>query len=276
MARLSVYAVNYPLAYFAERIGGDLVEVSLPAPPDVDPAYWSPDAETIAAYQGADLILLNGADYAKWVGRASLPAARAVDTAAGFVDRLIPLENTVTHTHGPGGEHAHAGWAFTTWLDPELARQQAAAIRDALVLARPDAEDLLTTGFAALESDLLAVDRELEAVFRRLGPTPLLVSHPVYQYLIRRYDLDARSLHWEPDEVPDEAAWEELASLLVEHPAKVMIWEAEPLPEVRRRLTELDLEVLVYRPVANRPDEGDWLSVLRANQHQLRATTPDS
>lgn len=28
--RLSVYTVNYPLAYFAERIGGDYVEVVFP------------------------------------------------------------------------------------------------------------------------------------------------------------------------------------------------------------------------------------------------------
>ena len=42
---LVVYAVNYPLAYFAERIGGDLVEVVFPAPVDEDPAFWNPSAE---------------------------------------------------------------------------------------------------------------------------------------------------------------------------------------------------------------------------------------
>ena len=46
---LSVFAVNYPLAWFAERIGGEHVRVHFPAPPDVDPAFWTPDAETVAA-----------------------------------------------------------------------------------------------------------------------------------------------------------------------------------------------------------------------------------
>ncbi len=58
--RLVVYAVNYPLAWLAERIGGEFVAVVLPWPADVDPAFWSPDAETVAAYQRADLIILNG------------------------------------------------------------------------------------------------------------------------------------------------------------------------------------------------------------------------
>jgi zinc transport system substrate-binding protein len=30
----------------------------------------------------------------------------------------------------------------------------------------------------------------------------LLASHPVYQYLARRYGLNLRSLVWETDEVP--------------------------------------------------------------------------
>ena len=62
-APLSVYVVNYPLQYFAERIGGPDVRVVFPAPADGDPAFWKPSPEQIAAYQKADLILLNGASY---------------------------------------------------------------------------------------------------------------------------------------------------------------------------------------------------------------------
>jgi zinc transport system substrate-binding protein len=67
--KLVVYVVNYPLKYFAERIGGKHVKVVFPAPADEDPAYWMPDAKTITSYQRADLILLNGANYAKWVSK---------------------------------------------------------------------------------------------------------------------------------------------------------------------------------------------------------------
>ncbi len=47
---LNVYVVNYPLKYFAERIGGEHVKVEFPAPTDVDPAYWNPDLAAISAY----------------------------------------------------------------------------------------------------------------------------------------------------------------------------------------------------------------------------------
>ncbi|KPK50972.1 MAG: hypothetical protein AMJ63_13415, partial [Myxococcales bacterium SG8_38_1] len=70
--RLVVYAVNYPLQYFAQRIAGEFAEVVMPVPPDMDPAFWQPDAAIIGDFQRADLILLNGAGYAKWVSRVSL------------------------------------------------------------------------------------------------------------------------------------------------------------------------------------------------------------
>ena len=76
-----VYAVNYPLAYFAERIAGDSVQVVFPAPADVDPATWSPGIDAVAAFQQADLVLLNGAGYAGWVQRVTLSESRLVDTS---------------------------------------------------------------------------------------------------------------------------------------------------------------------------------------------------
>ena len=60
-AKPTVVAVNYPLHYFVQRIAGDLIETNYPIPPDVDSAYWEPDAESIQIYQQADLIISNGA-----------------------------------------------------------------------------------------------------------------------------------------------------------------------------------------------------------------------
>ena len=61
----TVYTVNYPLQYCAQRIAGDTLTVVFPMTVDEDPAYWKPAPQIIQAYQNADLILLNGADYAE-------------------------------------------------------------------------------------------------------------------------------------------------------------------------------------------------------------------
>jgi zinc transport system substrate-binding protein len=183
--KLSVYVVNYPLRYFAERIAGEHATIHFPVPPHVDPAYWMPDVENVSSYQKADLILLNGATYAKWVDKVTIPLFRTVNTSAGFRNRFIRLADAVTHTHGPKGKHAHEGIAFTTWLDLELAAGQAKAIADALGRKKPRLKEAFQRSFAALEKDLLALDRQLQEIVANNRKQPLVASHPVYQYFAR-------------------------------------------------------------------------------------------
>lgn len=263
--RAAVYTVNYPLAYFAERIGGDLVEVIFPAPSDVDPAVWSPGPEAVREYQKADRILLNGAGYAGWIDKTPLPGSKLVRTADGFADRLIHEEGGVTHTHGPGGEHEHGGIAFTIWLDFGLAAEQARAIRDALVALIPGKETVLDENFRALEADLLALDTEMKAAAETIGDETLVASHPVYQYWARRYGIDLVSLHWEPDVIPDRKAMSELKHIVDHHTARWMVWEGEPDPASIELLREAGVESVVFDPCGNAPAEGDFLSIMKGN-----------
>lgn len=271
--RISIYTVNYPLAYFAGRIVGDRGDVIFPAPADVDPAYWTPDAETIAAYQGADLILDNGAGYAGWVANASLPRSRLLDTSKVFADAglLIDIKDTISHSHGPAGEHSHDRTAITTWLDLDIARSQARTTFYALLQARPEYEAEFTAAFDSLDTDLSAIDERLVAATAILGDRPVLYSHPVYQYFERRYNINGLALHWEPDEVPDERSWRELGNILTGHPAELMIWEGEPLPRTRERLAALDIDIIVLEPGGNRPSDGNLLDLLNTGASALEA-----
>jgi len=265
-----ILVVNYPLEYFAERIGGDAVDVRLPAPSGVDPAFWSPDAETVVEYQNGDLILLNGAVYAKWTSKVSLPTSKTVDTSGGFSDRYIELADAVTHSHGPGGDHAHGGTAFTTWLDLAQAAEQARAIKDALTDRWPGEQDRWKRGYEALERDLLAVDTELQNAIAGKQSRPLIASHPVYQYLVRRYALNLKSVMWEPDEFPSESQWRQLSQLANEQGAGWMLWEAEPLPATKDRLEEMGIRSVVFDPCGNAPEQGDFMTVMRQNVEGLK------
>ena len=266
---LSVYVVNYPLQYFAERIGGPHIRVTFPAPPEGDPAFWEPGVEQIAAYQQADLILLNGASYAKWVQRVSLPESRLVDTSVAFADRYILLEAQATHSHGAAGEHQHGEVAFTTWLDPQQAIRQAAAIHDALVRLRPEAEAIFQQRLASLQQDLQALDEQFAVAFDSYKGQPLLFSHRVYQYLIRRYAIEGYELHWEPDRMPNADEWRAFDRLLEEFPARWVVWEDEPSPDMVAALDQRGVAALVFEPVANKPTDGDYLSIMQENLARL-------
>lgn len=272
--KISVYVVNYPLQYFAERIGGEQVSVVFPAPADIDPAFWMPDAKTISDYQKADLILLNGAGYAKWVSKATLPRFRMVNTSAGFKDRYIEAAEILTHSHGSEGEHAHEALAFTTWIDFSLAARQAKAIVLALGRKRPELKNTFQKNYQKLEQGLLKLDRELKTLISKDPSQPLVVSHPVYDYFARRYYLNIKSVHWEPDETPANEQILELNRILKEHPAKWMIWEGKPMKESVEGLQAIGVNSLVFDPCGNTPNQGDFLSVMRQNVENLTPAFP--
>ena len=268
--RLVVYTVNYPLQYFAQRIAGEYAEVVFPAPADIDPAFWTPDAQTVSAYQSADLVLLNGANYAKWIDKVSLSSRRMVNTSGAFVDQYIHGDAGIKHSHGAGKAHSHAGTAFTTWLDLSQAIQQAEAIKQGLIRKRPQLAPVFEKNSEQLASDLQALDVELERIIAADPGQAVLASHPVYQYLARRYGMNLHSVTWEPDVFPGESEWNALKSLAAKHAAKRMIWEGEPLVESVARLEQLGIRSIVFSPGANVPEEGDFLAVMQNNVAQLR------
>lgn len=266
---LKIYTVNYPLTYFTERIAGQHAEVMFPAPKDVDPAFWEPDINTVIQYQNADLIILNGANYAKWISKVSLPRSRIVNTSSAFSDQFIHVSDGITHQHGPTGEHSHTGIAFTTWLDLHQAIQQAYAIKDALIKKQPVHREEFEQNFAKLEKDLLFIDSKLQELFSKVSDQPLVASHPVYQYLARRYSINLESVLWEPDVFPDENEWQNFELILKAHPARYMLWEAEPVTETVDRLNQHNINVIVFNPGANKYNGGDFISIIMKNVENI-------
>jgi zinc transport system substrate-binding protein len=264
-----VFASNYPLSYFAQRISGNSEIVSFPEI-DGDPAFWEPEASDIITMQQSDIILLNGATYDKWQMGVSLPKRKIVDTSKAFHEQLILMEEAVDHAHGPSGAHSHSGTAFTTWIDLNQAAFQAKAVKDALAKKNVSSEKELNKNFEILINDLRDLDTKINEITQGRSDVPLVASHPVYQYFARRYGLNIKAVMWEPDVFPDEQMWMDLEEMLKGHPAKWMIWEGEPLAESVDKLKSMGIESVVFDPCGNRPDDGDFLSVMKNNIANLK------
>ena len=264
-----VCVVNYPLYFFVERIAGDRVEVLLPKSSGIDPAFWRPSDEEIQMFQRADLILMWGAGYAKWLTEVSLPQGKLVDTGKAIQAQWIYDEDAVTHSHGDEGEHSHGKVAFTTWLDFTLALRQGEEVKKALAALLPDQAASFEGTFRRLQADLTDLDRQMRAAVAKNGEQALFASHPVYQYLERRYGLTLKSFHWEPGETPGEEAWEAFESSRSELKVKWMLWEGQPSEEPMVRMRAFGVEPLVFPTGGGIPEEGDFLALMRGNIHRL-------
>jgi zinc transport system substrate-binding protein len=274
-ARPVVYTTFYPTAYFAERIAGDLFEVVCPVPSEEDAIFWQPSDEVLAAYQRADLIVLNGAGFARWVAGASLPPSRVVDTAAGFADEFLRHEGGTEHSHGGGAAHRHEGLDGHTWVDPLNAERQARALLDAMVARWPAHEEALRRGFAGLATDLQGLHARLEALAPRLRARTVLCSHPAYDYLLRRHGVEASSFDLDPARPLDGAALAALDAAAGND--ALLLWESAPLAETAELLLdEHGIASVTYAPceLIEQAEEAageDYLSVMRANLDVLEA-----
>ncbi|WP_058308075.1 metal ABC transporter solute-binding protein, Zn/Mn family [Gracilibacillus massiliensis] len=60
--KITIYSTLYPLAYFAEEIGGEYVEVETVLPPGSDPHNYEPTSKTMIDIAESDMFLFNGAN----------------------------------------------------------------------------------------------------------------------------------------------------------------------------------------------------------------------
>jgi len=267
---LTVYCFNYPLTYFAQRIGGNHVTVVFPVPHQVDPSSWTPDTPTIEAIQKADLIILNGAGYDSWTSKVSLPMLRIVDTSRIFKNNLIDMQTSVTHSHGPRGDHSHGLSASTTWLDFSQAALQARAIWKAFAKKDPQHKADFSSNFEVLKNDLLALDGAMEELTQKAKDINVLASLPIYQYLARRYQFNIHNLFIAKDTDPSTINWQKIEKDLLHQRADWIIWPQDPLPMARTRLEDMQVKSVIFSPCSMPPDQGDFITVMRQNIENIQ------
>jgi zinc transport system substrate-binding protein len=266
----TVLVVNYPLYFFASWIAGDAANVEFPAPEGVDPDYWRPSSEVIEQFQQADLILVNGASFGRWLDRVTLPESRIHNTSEAFRDQYIMLPDAIVHRHGPDGEHTHEGLASHTWLSPAFARRQANSVREALTQLVPKKSEYFRQQWVALDRELGNLEDELRRLSELHPGLRMYASHPLYDYLAQFCGWEVKNYHWEPDETPTDRQWEAFAKQHPQFEARVMIWEDRPSEETEQRLRdEFQVSCVPLATLSNRPAEGDYLSIMKANLARL-------
>ena len=266
----TVFVSNYPLEFFVQRIAGDKVELISFYKQTEEPTAWEPGEEEINALQQADLVLLNGASFEPWSMMLSLPQSKLVITTTAVEDQLLEEKQTVSHSHGPEGEHEHSVSAYTTWLNLQLANAQAKAVLEALSRLQPENQEAYEENFTALSKQLMAMDEMMKGVAESQAKTRVIYAQPVYQYFQDAYGIKGSSLQWSTDTMPDKKQWHDFRHEQGHHLSKFMIWDAQPSEEIVEQLKSRGVETIIFDPCTFPPKEGDFMSAMEANIQNLQ------
>jgi zinc transport system substrate-binding protein len=208
--KVSVFVTIAPQRYFVQKIGKNLVDVSVMVPTGADPHIFEPKPQQMIAMARAKLYFAIGIDFEK--ARldkiiSTSPQIQVVHTDQGI--QKIPMsnsgrndahhletgqneerENLLNLTHGNDVEHQGSDRLDPhIWLSPPLVMIQARTILNALQEVDPTHRSDYEANFNAFISELMALDVELKAIFAGKRELRFLVFHPSWGYFARSYGL---------------------------------------------------------------------------------------
>lgn len=222
------------------------------------PTGQMPSREQLRGAQSARLVVLNGAGFESWLGTAALPPSRTRATAGGLDEMLLQTEER-THAHGGQGEHTHPALDGRTWLDPELARAQAARLVAELTAAFPEQAGVLAVRATELEERLLRGEAGLHPHRADLAACRVLAIHDQgYGYLARSWGGEVREIELGLDAKLDSADWNRVRAQL-DGAGGLLLCPAEPGAALREQLAaEMRLVCVVFTTGENAPQPGAW------------------
>ncbi|MEM7146820.1 MAG: DUF1592 domain-containing protein [Verrucomicrobiota bacterium] len=246
---LKVFVSSYPLAYFAQKLGGDDIELFFPKSITPDPAKWRPNSDEVAAFQAADLILIPSTDAAPWIANIDPPTSGQI------------IDLTAASIASPA-------------LHPNEAPTLAAAVSDALETAlaeidlnsRPDPTETLQT----LEADWKKLADQMNDRASRIEE-PVVLSTPDLEPWARQHNLNFITFELDPRFEIGPSISIKLKFDLRKHPAKWIIWEAPPSDTINGELAEIGLDSIVLNPALTHPadPETDLAAITQSNLDAL-------
>lgn len=269
--RLKVMASFYPMYDFAQKVGGDKVEVKDMVPAGTEPHDWEPAATDIRNLEDADVFVYNGADLEHWAEDvlATLENQNLIVTEAS--DGVELLDGEGDHAHGDNGKDPHV------WLDPLRAKKEMENIRDAFCQADPKNRDYYEGNYERYAREFDELDQEFREKLADAKSRDIIVAHEAFGYLCNAYDLKQLAIEGlTPDSEPDPAKMQEVIEYAKEFDIHTIFFEELASPKVAKTVAkEVDAVTAVLNPIEGLSDEDiqageDYFSVMRKNLTALQ------
>jgi len=281
MARetIPVFVSIPPQKYFVEKIGGNLVEVSVMVPPGANPHIYEPRPNQMTALTKSRVYFAIGVTFETvWLPKfAQLnPQMRVVHTDQG-IDKMAmaahhPEEEKGTKKNQAGKKHAHGDDTHGA-LDPHVW----VSPPEVKILARNILEALLEIDFANHSTyksnhdvfirEIEKLDQDLKEIFKDKKGLKFMVYHPAWGYLARAYGLEQV-----PVEVEGKEPKPEQLKSLIEKSRKQGIKVIFVQPQFSTKSAETIARAIGGEVVFADNLREDWETNLREQAEQLKET----
>lgn len=304
--KLQVMASFYTMYDFAQKIGGEHVQVTCMVPSGTEPHDWEPSTKDITRMEQADVFIYNGAGMEHWVSDvlAGLSNKKLISVEASQgVSLLRSAEEEDGHDHAdeedaavsnaaaheddaadhtvvaaPDGHdgHEHGEYDPHVWLDPMNAKQEMQNICEAFSKADPEHRADYQANYEKWEKQLDELDKIYQTTLENLSERNIVVAHEAYGYLCRRYNLTQVSIEgMSPDSEPDPGRMADIIDFVRANNVRAIFFEELSGSRTAETVAaETGVKLLTLSPLeglSDRQEEtgGDYFSVMEENLQQL-------
>lgn len=272
--RLRVLTSFYPMYDFACKIGGDCIDVTNMVPSGTEPHDWEPSTNDLKNLEKADVFIYNGADMEPWADDLLVSRSdtlRVVEASENVELRTTDGEHEHAHEH-EDADHHHGDFDPHVWLDPENAKIEMEAIRDALCAADPEHSTVFQSNYEKYAAELDALDAEFREKLAPLPNRTIVVAHEAFGYLCDAYGLTQVGIEGlSPDSEPDPGRMAEVIDFVREHGISTIFFEELVSPKVAEAIaSETGAQAKMLSPLEGLSDEqaaagADYFSVMHDN-----------
>ncbi|MET9500639.1 metal ABC transporter substrate-binding protein [Streptomyces sp. NPDC006622] len=275
--RFDVVASFYPMAFLAERIGGDHVKVTSLTEPGQEPH----DLE-ISAQQRTQLEKSDAALYLKGLQ----PSVDEAVTQSGIKTKIDAATLTTLEEHGSevGGhaaehdehEHEEAGGKDPhIWLDPVKYAEVAEGVGKAFEKADPDHAADYRKNTADLVAELGTLNTEFKNGLAATRTKVFITTHAAFGYLAERYGLTEEAISGlDPESEPSAARVKELEKMAKADGVTTVFYETLVSDKTAKTIAgDANLRTDVLDPIEGITEKSrgtDYFAVQKANLKALR------
>ncbi|GHE55066.1 metal ABC transporter substrate-binding protein [Streptomyces thermocarboxydus] len=281
-----VVASFYPMAFLAERIGGEHVHVTSLTQPGQEPHDLEISARQTAQLEESDAALylkglqpsvdeaIGQSPIATKIDAAGLTSLEEHGTEAGH-DEEHEDEHAHEDEHGDEHAHEHEGGDPHIWLDPVKYAEVAEGVGKAFQKADPDHAADYRANTAALVKDLKALDAKFRTGLADRETDVFVTTHAAFGHLAERYGLTEEAISGlDPDTEPSGARVKELQKIAKEDGVTTVFYETLVSDKTAKTLAgDTGLKTDVLDPVEGITEKSrgeDYFQVMEANLTALR------
>ncbi len=246
--KLTIYTTVYPLTYFTERIGGNLVQVKSIYPTGSNEHTFDPTQKDMMNLADADLFFFIGMGLEGFVDNAKKTLAneqvKFIATSNSVSDEELVQEQaheeegTDEDAHEDEDEHAkneaevnhedhdHGDIDPHLWISPTISIKLAQSIQDSLIEQDPANKETYTKNFEALQTELEGLNSKFQEMANNVPNKTFFVSHAAFGYLAGAYGFEQIAIAGlNSQDEPSQKELTEIVELAKEKEIKTILFE---------------------------------------------------